>query len=477
MLNPDKSYIMHQTIENLSIKNEEFIRNNIQNNSIIDCFFEKINLNRSSLVNLRIKGTEFVNCIFQNVDLSFCKFTDCKFLNCDFSLAEIENTFFFKCDFNRTKFCGGRLADNIFTDCDIKYADLTGSSTKFNSFIHTKWSFGFFGNCTIDYNITEDCKFTDTKINVEALGSVFGLRLSDLETVTFLSLGREVKNTLNEICTNTRDYFVQKGLVVEVYVFDVSLLGKNIITCTEELIERLGEKYKKGEYLSPDELKYFFEVLKVLRKECKLPLLVLYSILSFVRKLYECLCTDDIYLEQLLLFYNNITLIYNSMINELNTYNDIIDSDRTCYITIRFKEKPLQNIVQVFYNLHEFVYESKPSLNIKLIKEENGSYIAYLVMGIATLAAFNIGTLLLTGGIKNLVKMRAAFEVLISKRLPKKYYIDVYNSDSSTDLALKILKTVSNINLKNIPDNLKSLSTDGINADNITDISEESDVN
>ena len=69
MLNPDKSYIMHQTIQNLSIKNKEFIRNNIQNNSFTDCVFEKINLSRSSLVNLRIKDTKFVNCIFQNVDL------------------------------------------------------------------------------------------------------------------------------------------------------------------------------------------------------------------------------------------------------------------------------------------------------------------------------------------------------------------------------------------------------------------------
>lgn len=118
MLNPDKSYIMHQTIQNLSIKNEEFIRNNIQNNLFTDCVFEKINLSRSSLVNLRIKDTEFVNCIFQNVDLSFCKFTNCSFLNCDFSLAEIENTVFYKCDFNNTKFCGGRLADNTFTYCD-----------------------------------------------------------------------------------------------------------------------------------------------------------------------------------------------------------------------------------------------------------------------------------------------------------------------------------------------------------------------
>ena len=94
-------------------------------------------------------------------------------------------------------------------------------------------------------------------------------------------------------------------------------------------------------------------------------------------------------------------------------------------------------------------------------------------MGIATLAAFNIGTLLLTGGVKHLVKLRAAFEVLISKKLPEKYYLDVYNSDNSTDLSLKILKLVSKIDLKNIPDSLKSLSSDGINADNITDISEE----
>lgn len=474
MLNPDKSYIMHQNIQNLSIKNEEFIRNNIQNNSFTDCVFEKINLSRSSLVNLRIKDSEFVNCIFQNVDLSFCKFTNCSFLNCDFSLAEIENTVFYKCDFNNTTFCGGRLADNTFTYCNLKYADLTGSSTKFNSFIHTNWSFGLFGNCTIDYNITEDCKFTDTKMNVEALGSVFGLRLSDLETVTFLSLGREVKNNLNEICINTKGYFERKGLVLEVYVFDVSLSGKNIISCTEELIEKLGKKYKNGEYLSPDELKYFFKVLKALRKEFKLPLLSLYSILSFIKELYDYLQADDIYMEQLLLFYNNITLIYNSMINELNTYNDIKDLDRTCYIKITFKKKPLQNIEQVFYNLYEFVYESKPQLKIKLIKEENGSYIAYLVMGIATLAAFNIGTLLLTGGVKHLVKLRAAVEVLISRKLPEKYYLDVYNSDNSTDLSLKILKLVSKIDLKNIPDSLKSLSSDGINADNITDISEES---
>ena len=96
-------------------------------------------------------------------------------------------------------------------------------------------------------------------------------------------------------------------------------------------------------------------------------------------------------------------------------------------------------------------------------------------MSLGILAAFNIGTLLLTGGVKHLIKLRASFEVLFSKKLPKKYYLDVYEKDNSTNLSTKIIQLLVSGGLSTIPKELKNLSSDGINAQNIKEISDESD--
>ena len=466
--------IMHRTIDKRIFEKHNFQRSNIQNVHIQNCTFNTCDFSRSSLTNLRLKDCHFYKCKFLNVDLSFCKFANCIFKDCDFSLAEIENINFFKGILSDTQFISARLTNNTFTETSFTKIDLNGSTTKFNFFEESVWKKSVFGNCTIDYNIAIRCKFIETKMNLETLGSVWGIQEKDLENITFLSLGREITETKKDIFINYSKYLIKKRLCLEMFTFQVSLKKENIFGSLEQLLYSLDERYTKEQYLSPDELHYFYEILKVMRKESMLPLLVLKQILMFFKELVCKFSTDDNYYETILLFYNNICLIYNSIIHELSSYQyDLLNNDCNYQVKITFKEKPKQDIVQVFNALYQYVYNISSTPNIQFVKDASGSYIVWLIMPLAALSAFNIGTLLLTGGVKHLIKLRASAEILFSKKLPRKYYLDVYEKDDSEELAKGIISTLLTGKISSLSSELCNLSCDGINAQNIKDISAE----
>jgi len=311
-------------------------------------------------------------------------------------------------------------------------------------------------------------------MNLETLGSVWGIQEKDLENITFLSLGREIKEAEKDIYTNYSRYLLTKRLCLETFTFQVSLKKQNIFMCMEKLLDSLGERYTKRQYLSPDELHYFYEILKVMRKESMLPLLVLKQILTFFKDLMNKFSVDDSYYETLILFYNNICLIYNSITHELASYQyNLLNDDCYYQVKITFKERPKQDVVKVFNILYQYVYNISAIPDVKFIKDASGSYIVWLIMPLAALAAFNIGTLLLTGGVKHLIKLRASTEVLFSKKLPRKYYLDVYEKDDSEELAKGIISALITGKISALSSELYNLSSDGINAQNIKDISAE----
>lgn len=472
--NFEHSIIMHRTIETKVFEKHNFKRSNVQNVHIQSCTFETCDFSRSSLTNLRLTNCNFYGCKFLNVDLSFCKFSNCVFENCDFSLAEIENINFFKGILSNTLFMSSRLTNSIFIETSFKEIDLNGSTTKFNCFEESVWTNSIFGNCTIDYNVSIRCKFVETKMNLETLGSVWGIQENDMENIRFLSLGREITEDRSAIYKNYYQYLIKKRLCLEMFTFQVSFKKENIFNCLEQLLNNLEERYVKEQYLSPDELHYFYEILKAMRKESMLPLLILKQILVFYKKLVYKFSTDDDYYETILLFYNNICLIYNSIIHELSSYQYNLLNDECNYqVKLTFKEKPKQDIVQVFNALYQYVYNISSIPNIQFIKDASGSYIVWLIMPLAALAAFNIGTLLLTGGVKHLIKLRASIEVLFSKKLPRKYYLEVYEKDDSEELAKGIISTLLSGKISSLSSTLSNLSCDGINAQNIKDISVE----
>lgn len=464
--------IMHRTIDKKIFEEYDFQRGNIQNVHIQNCIFNDCDFNRSSLTNLRITNCNFYGCKFVNIDFSFCKLSNCIFKDCDFSLSEIENNIFFESTLSNTKFISSRITDNTFRETSFFKIDLNGSTTKFNCFEETIWTDSVFGNCTIDYNVAIRCKFRETKMNLETLGSVWGIQENELENVTFLSLGRELAENKETIYKNYNQYLIKKRLCLEMFTFQVSLKKKNLFNSLEQLLNSLDERNIQGQYLSPDEFRYFYEILKAMRKESMLPLLALKEIILFYQKLIHKFSTDDNYYETILLFYNNICLIYNSMTHELLSYQDNLSNDDVKYqVKIIFKEKPKQDIVQVFSELYQYVYNISIVPNIQFVKDAYGSYIVWLIMPLSVLASFNIGTLLLTGGVKHLIKLRASIEVLLSKKLPRKYYLDVYHKDDSEELTKGIISTLLSGKISSLPSKLFNLSCDGINAQNIQDIS------
>lgn len=458
---------------NLEITDKSFKRCDIRNTKIGKSFFVNCDFARSSLVNLRISECTFENCKFYNADILMCKFSKCSFINCDFSLADTSNNNFYKCSLNSTKFIASRVANNSFNDTQFFNVDLNGSSTKFNSFQDCVWNKSIFGNCTIDYNITHNCKFINSYLNIETLGSVWGIEEKNLENITFVFLGQIIKEMTDDIYSNIRENFLKEGTHLEAFVFDVSFLHKNIISCTEVLIQQLKNKYNQDDYLTPEELQFLYDILATLHKKEMLPLLIINDLLFFAQETLLNKNFDESYKDVLILFCNNLYLLYSSMMNELSTYSLPSDDDNhTFVVKMVFYQKPNRDIADTINDTYKFIYGKSPVILAKRIKEHQGSYIVYVLMTLGGFAAFNIATYLLTGGIKKLVKLRAAFSVLFSKKLPRKYYLDVYKDDDTITISKDILKLLVPYNSLLISDSLKNLTSDGINSDNLKEIIE-----
>ena len=163
------------------------------------------------------------------------------------------------------------------------------------------------------------------------------------------------------------------------------------------------------------------------------------------------------------------------MIKELEEIGLLGNVDVNSYTTYKivFKNKPSQDICMVLENIYKYIHGPNSSGTVTMLKEETGSYIVTILVTLATLAAFNIGTFLLTGGVKHLIRFRAALSVLTAPKLPEEYYLEVQKPDQSLQLSEKILTLLTKVSIDSIPENIKHISNAGFNAENIKEITEE----
>lgn len=474
----DKSHsiIVRKTITDGKYSEYDFRRSDIRNCKIRNCSFVDVDFSRSSLTYLDLSNCTFYHCQFKNVDLIACSFFDVTFTNCDFSLAEISDNIFSKCTIQGCNYAGSRSESNKYVNSKLLKIDLNGSVTRLNHFERTSIIDSIFGNCTISYNFIIDSPIVNTFLNVESLGTIWGIKKELMRNVRFLTLGRELTETGGELFNNIRNSIIDEKLCIELFVYDVSFNDDSILECMDTLIKSIDEKFDLDEQFSTHELTFLFEILKLLRKSHMLPFIVIQELINCIESNLKNERIPEKYLETLLIFYNNLFLLYNSMIKELEEINHGFGTNRETIIKIVFNKKPTQEICTAFREMFEYVNNKELTDSIKILHEQTGSYIVYLWMSLETLAAFNIGMFLLAGGIKHLIAVRAALSDLVSKELPKEYYLAVRKPDHSMKLPQRLLALINESSISGIPKSIKKLEKNGFNSKNIQKISEETDI-
>lgn len=474
----DRLNLMQQDIPSQTFENITFERSDIDNCQLDGVTFRNCCFDRSSLICLRVKGCLFEQCTFKNVDILSCDIADCRFQDCDFSLATICDSLFFRCQFQTVDFAGATLKENEFTHVSFHTVSLRGSTTSLNYFRQTTVEGSEFGNCTVDYNIVEDCDFYYSSLNIETPGTFFGLEFARLHNCTILSLGEQLPDTDQAaLLANLRSQYEREGRYIDAFIISINQSLSNLIPGTECLCAQLKEKLLAGGQFPSDQLLFLFNVFKELYRQKKLAYIALYNMRCGIQDILGSISPDIKGYERYVLLYNNLNLLHNSMIADLGALTDwdYFEQDREVKICFKFEERPSRPITEILEICYIHVYGSKPETPPQILSEKKGSYIAIVQTTVFTLLAFRISSYLLVGSVKELTKLRANASLLFKKKLPRQYYLAVTKPETSVTIPQAISALLTGLIKKVIPAPLKDLPVVGISDDNLKEIQEEAD--
>lgn len=348
LLHRDHLEIIQQRYNEKKFARTTFERSDIDNCEFTALEFQNCCFDRSSLTCIRARHCVFEACQFRNIDLLSCNLTDCIFHDCDFSLANIEDNIFSNCQFTQSDFTGAILKENEFLSVAFTNISLRGSATCLNTFRKVVVQNSEFGNCTVDYNIVENCMFQHSFLNVETLGTFFGLASETLSTCQFLSVGEQsLEPDLDALFARSRRLFETEGRYIEAFIIDLNYSLNNLYSETGVLCTRIQEKILADGYIPSDQLKFLFNVFKELYRRKQLGLFPLCQLRNGIRNVLELLSPDDRSYEKFVLLYNNLSLLYNSVIIDFTEGSDWMYymEDRPIIIRFKFQNRPSLPII------------------------------------------------------------------------------------------------------------------------------------
>lgn len=467
--------LSHKQYSALEFTEKNFNRSSIDNCDLHDSRFQKCSFDRASLICLRADNCVFDSCQFQNVDLLSCRLSNCKFKACNFSLANICDNTFSDCEFEDVDFRGATLKENEFLSMKLIHISLRGSVTSLNNFRDTDIFDSEFGNCTVDYNILENCFFQHSIINVESFGAFYGLDPSSLQNTQFLSLGQPQEYTDIAVLIQTvRAEFERDHQYIYLFILELNTTKNSLLECTEHLCKDLRETVCSGNYIPSDQLTFLFNVFKEFYRKKQLGFLALCTFRNCIGDILNEISSGFKFYEKFVLLYNNLNLLYHLMISDLAEFQnwDYYSVDKRIIVRFKFKYKPAQAIVKVLEDCYQYVYDRSPEAPPILLAEQTGSYIVFIQTTVYTLLAFRLCTYLLVGSVKDIVKLRANMSLLVSKKLPRKYYLEVTKPESQVTIPQAIAALLTGLLKKALPAPLKNFPVKDFSSENLTEMVE-----
>ncbi len=457
---------------------QSFNRSSIESCHLMNLQFNDCTFDRSSLLCIYATGCTFSRCQFINVDLLSCNFTNCTFLDCDFSLANISDNTFSKGKFENVDFRGATIRENDFLGLIMMHISFRGSTMCLNAFRQVTVFDSEFGNCTEDYNIADKCSFVRSILNVESLGTMYGVSFSVLDEPTLLLLG-EPQNIENLQVFSELVYegFLQAKQFVQAFVFELNTSRRSLTESTEFLCEQMKKAALNGEYIPSDQLTFLFNIFKDLYRKQRLAFLAVNQILECAKEIVNQLPPDERIYEKFVLFYNHIGLLHQSLARDFAALPDWeeLTQDRPIIVHFHFEHKPEYMLVSFLEACHQYVFDCQPKTLPRLLSEASGSYVAVVQLTVYTLVAFRLCTYLLAGSVKELVKLRASLTMLKRKRLPKEYCLQVVKPDSEITIPRAIAALLSGLLKKAVPDIFSNVPIKDFGEDNLIEMAENID--
>lgn len=348
-----ESSLFHGTIieqndwENVKIDNSDLEAIRILHSTIKNTSFKNADIHSIFAVN-----TEFYNVSFENTDITDCTFSNCKFIKCNFSGAALKESVFENCILEEPLFMNGSYIMNTFKNCVFQRTCFK------NVFYYTHF---------------DECVFEGVVLEAYLLGYIYGLSITNLESLTFLFMGEACDYTYQEVCSKIEDVYKNRKMIINLgilYLLDPQLIPANAILKCFECVN----KYIENDCLVQNEQMIFLnKIITIMYCKEQISPLVLVYLLNIINAILNS--KENVALEKAK---TGLTSIKNSILTHYHAFADELTERLSCYpkngetmLKIIYEKEPT-------YRLTDIINEIDSTKEITVVKTEIGSFVEWI---------------------------------------------------------------------------------------------------
>lgn len=285
--------IENNTWENVSISNSDLEATRIIHTTIKDSTFANTDIH-----SLIVTNSNFYNVSFQSADITDCTFIDCQFINCSFEEAVLKDSEFINCILKKPLFFKGSYLMNSFSKCTFKDTCLK------NVFYYT-----FF----------DECIFNNVIIEAYLLGFTYGLTINNLETLSYLIMGKPVEYEYQKICRKIIEIYKERKMIINqgvLYLSDPNIyVEQAIIECFQFLYKFIQNDY----IVQKEQLAFLGKILNIIYEKKYISPLGLICLMNIIDGMLNIKMNSSLKKAKsgIIIIQNSILLHYQSLIDTL----------------------------------------------------------------------------------------------------------------------------------------------------------------
>ena len=392
-----------------------------------DIRITEVNFEKSDFEGARFEKNSIERVSFANADIRSAVFNATRFVECSFDSSYIDGCVFENCEFHDCTFHRALVTNNTFSSCTHQKTYIRSSTHALNKYYSSAFFNMSLGDCTFNHQLFSKCEFSGVSINIDALGSLYGLSEKNLADFDFIFLGDNLGKPIYDIISIANEFFKRKKWMLQLHTFHLNLDSYPKYDVLNAIFDTIFDCYMTSSYIIKDDIIFIKEIIRVLFAEKALPLFsVIYGI-SRIRALNASVLLESSSVYQKMLqdaiisLYNELSITLDNMITDYaEASRSLIDMDQKAVFSLHCSEKLSTKTDRVINALID-EYGSPEWIRAAFIQYEIGSVFEVIGTCVGGVFLFQLFLYGINGCLIQLTEMKGRIGKLMQKNLPIAY--------------------------------------------------------
>ncbi|MDR2788979.1 MAG: pentapeptide repeat-containing protein, partial [Candidatus Accumulibacter sp.] len=413
--------LTYRSFTDVQVKSADLKRSMLYGTLFQSCVFTEVEFDNCDIEGARFAQCTFVDCTFVDADLRSCTFAACNFKGSRFDQALLLDITVQGCDFHGTFFDRASIHDSTFEQSTLRKCSIKNVSALHNTFDRTGLEDIRIADCTFLYALMLNCRFDRVELNVEAVGTIYGISRKDLASMTLVFLGKTQRDPDEDLIEVLKDSYQERKWYFLKAMLEVCYGPEHRLFALNRALDILCEVATLSIGVKRDEFRFLLRVAEELSMQGLLPIGFLVHaaeqtglLLSKPGLTSNVLATvQELHNRVYLLLQQSVDL-YNEAVGRLSLTDD---QDAAARVTLTYRERPTTDAAEVIRLAGQLMPTRHP--DAILVSARSGSWIEVIqtsVLGAMTLYAIIAVT---NGILAQLIRTRALANALVQP-IPKR---------------------------------------------------------